>query len=117
MAGVTGSRLKTGQDWDDQIVVENIAGCRNPSRKKDRQGARLLAIREARYKLIFDFQHGSDQLFDLQTDPGESNPLPNDTAKPVRRRLLECAHRHIAQVPLLSGCGAAGGPGIAQSHA
>lgn len=90
-------QLKTGQDWNDEIIVECIAGCRNPSRKKDRQGARLLAVREARYKLIFDFQHGSDQLFDLQTDPGESRPLPSDMAKPVRRRLLECAHKHIAQ--------------------
>ena len=90
-------QLKIGQDWDDQIVVECIAGCRNPSRKKDRQGTRLMAVREARYKLIFNFQHGSDQLFDLQTDPGESHPLPRDTAKPVRRRLLERAHKHIGQ--------------------
>ena len=90
-------QIKTGQDWNDDVVVECIAGCRNPSRKKDRQGARLLAVREERYKLIFDFQHRSDQLFDLQTDPGESCPLHRDTAKPVRRRLLERAHKHIAQ--------------------
>jgi arylsulfatase A-like enzyme len=90
-------QLKTRKDWNDEIIVECIAGCSNPSRKKDRQGARMLAVREARYKLIFDFDRGLDQLFDLQADPSESHPLPRDTAKPVRRRLLERAHKHIVQ--------------------
>ena len=90
-------RLEKGQDWNDEIVVECIAGCRNPWRKKDRQGVRLLAVREARYKLIMDFEQRTDRLFDLQTDPGELHPLSHDTAKPVRRRLLERANKHIAE--------------------
>ncbi|HSS98209.1 MAG TPA: sulfatase [Terriglobales bacterium] len=90
-------KIKNGQDWNDEIIVECIAGCNNPARKKDRQGPRLLAVREARYKLIVDFNAGSEQMFDLQTDPGELSPLAQDIAKPVRRRLLEHACRHIAR--------------------
>ena len=90
-------QLKTGQDWNDEVIVECIAGCSNPLRKQDRQGARVLAVRDANYKLILDFDHGSDQLFDLQADPGELHPLPWDAAKAVHRRLLERARKHIVQ--------------------
>ena len=90
-------KLRSGQDWDDGAIVECIAGCSNPSRKKDRQGARLLAVREGHYKLILNFTDGSDQLFDLQADPAELNPLPRDVEKPVRRRLLERACKHIGR--------------------
>jgi arylsulfatase A-like enzyme len=92
-------QLKAGQDWNDEIVVECISGCRNPFRKNDRRGPRILAVRDARYKLILDFDRKTDQLFDLQSDTRESHPLPRDVAKPVRRRLLERARKHIAQSP------------------
>src|SRR6185312_5524610 len=88
-------KIRTGQDWNDEIIVECIAGCNNPARKKDRQGARLLAVRESRYKLIVNFDAVSEHMFDLQTDPGELSPLGQDVAKPIRRRLLEHAYRHI----------------------
>jgi arylsulfatase A-like enzyme len=90
-------QLKADQTWDGDAVVECVAGCSNPIRKQDRQGARFLAVREARYKLVLDFASLSDQLFDLEADPGESNPLSREVAKPVRRRLLERARRHIAE--------------------
>jgi len=88
--------LKAGQDWDDAAIVECIAECSNPARKKDRQGPRLLAVRESRYKLVVDFRDGSAQLFDLKNDAEELNPLPQNAERKVRRRLLDRACRHIA---------------------
>jgi arylsulfatase A-like enzyme len=96
-------KIRAGEDWNDEIVVECIAGCRNPARKQDRQGARLMAVREARYKLILDFNKRAEELFDLQADPQELNPLPHDKEKPVRKRLLEHARRHIANAELAKG--------------
>jgi len=90
-------KIRAGQDWNDEIIVECIAGCRNPARKKDRQGTRVMAVREARYKLVLDFSNRSEQLFDLQNDPEELSPLPRGTEKTARSRLLERARKHIAQ--------------------
>ena len=91
------SQLKAGQGWDGEAIVECIKGCNNPLRKTDRQGSRVLAVRDARYKLILNFDAGPDQLFDLQTDPEELSALPSDEAKEARRRLLERAHKHITE--------------------
>src|SRR2546422_6202743 len=45
----------------------------------------------SRYKLVMDFGSGCEQLFDLEKDPGEIDPLPLDAEKTVRRRLLDQA--------------------------
>jgi hypothetical protein len=37
-----------------------------------------------------------DFLFDLETDPKEQNPLPPDTQKEVRKRLLERLRDHLS---------------------
>ncbi len=60
-------------------------------------GARVLAIREGRFKLIIDFEHGRDFLFDLDVDPEEATPLADDIHRPVRRRLLNIAREHLLQ--------------------
>ncbi len=60
-------------------------------------GPRILAVRKGRHKLVVDFAAGEEQLFDLKSDPQENNPLPLDTAKPVRRVLLESARKHVAE--------------------
>ena len=52
-------------------------------------------MREQRYKWVMDFGSGCEQLFDLEKDPGEIDPLPADAEKTVRRRLLEEARRHL----------------------
>jgi len=61
-----------------------------------RLGARILGVREGRYKLVIDFGNSSEALFDLESDPTELRPLPPDAEKPVRRRLLERARHHLA---------------------
>jgi arylsulfatase A-like enzyme len=88
-------QIQEGSAWSEPAISECIAGSANPFQPEQRRGPRLLAIRDARYKLVFDFNTGSDSLFDLESDPGEQNPLPRATAKPERRRLLETARVHL----------------------
>jgi len=89
--------IQEGTSWDDPAVSECITGCKNPIRPEQRLGGRLLAIREARYKLVLNFDANSEHLFDLEADPGERTPLPRATANPARRRLLEAALAHLRQ--------------------
>ncbi|MGB0010920.1 MAG: hypothetical protein WBQ03_04900, partial [Candidatus Sulfotelmatobacter sp.] len=76
-------------------IAESIAGCTNPFRAEDRRGSRLLAVRDAEYKLVFNFAAQTEDLFNLKLDPGERSPLPENAAKPARRRLLEIALAHL----------------------
>ncbi len=91
------SRSQKGESWEGEAVIECVKGCTNPFRAEDRLGTRILAVREARYKLVIDFGPATEQLFDLEADPGELNPLPPDVEKSVRGRLLQRAHRHVAE--------------------
>ncbi len=88
--------LRTGKSWEGDAVVECVAGCTNPFVKENRLQARVLAVREARYKMVFDFNSATEQLFDLDADPGELRPLPPDAEKAVRRRLLDRARQHLS---------------------
>jgi arylsulfatase A-like enzyme len=87
--------IQEGSAWSEPAISECIVGSANPFQPEQRRGPRLLAVRETRYKLVFDFSTGSDCLFDLESDPGEQKPLPRATAKPERRRLLETALAHL----------------------
>ena len=78
-------------------IVESIGCCTNPFRADARIGARVLAVRENRYKLVLDFDRPHEHLFDLEADPGERTPLPPDAEKPTRRRLLERTSQHLAR--------------------
>jgi arylsulfatase A-like enzyme len=81
--------------WREQAISECIAGCTNPFNLDQRRGARLLAVREARYKMLLNLDSGVEYLFDLDADPGEQTPLPATARKPERRRLLEAALTHL----------------------
>jgi arylsulfatase A-like enzyme len=87
--------LQEGTAWDAPAISECVAGCTNPFRPGQRRGARLLAVREARYKLVLNFDTQRDCLFDLEADPGEQTPLPSSAGKRERRRLLEAAAAHL----------------------
>ena len=65
------------------------------------RGGRVMAVREQQYKLIIDFDRGTDELFDLSADPKEQSPLPGDSAKSPRARLLRYARQRL-QRPLHS---------------
>ncbi len=78
-------------------IVESIATCKNPFDPQSRTGPRMIVVRESQYKLVLDFGSSEESLFDLKSDPGEHHPLPANAEKPVRRRLLERAKKHVAQ--------------------
>jgi arylsulfatase A-like enzyme len=87
--------LQCGEDFGHAAVSECVAGCTNPFRSDDRQGPRVLAIRESRYKLVLHFDPAAENLYDLEADPGEQSALAPSMQKPVRRRLLELAREHL----------------------
>jgi hypothetical protein len=91
-----GLGLPSAEAGDEAAIVECITDCANLFRPDGRLGRRIVAVREARYKLVFDFGLLQEQVFDLAGDPGEFHPLTADQEKPVRRRLLEQLRRHIA---------------------
>ena len=90
------SLLKNGGAWESDAIIECIAGCTNPFVAENRLQGRVLAVREARYKMVLDFTSAGEKLFDLQADPGELRPIPMNEQKPVRRRLLERARQHLS---------------------
>jgi arylsulfatase A-like enzyme len=87
--------IQEGTAWSEPAVSECIAGCTNPFRPEQRCGARLLAVRESRYKLLLNFDAHNEYLFDLEADPEEQTPLPDTAGRPERRRLLEVALDHL----------------------
>src|SRR5207245_11528385 len=89
------SQYPLDEHREGQAVIECVSGCTNPFHASNRLGPRIVGIREQRYKLVIDFGSGCEQLFDLEKDPGEIDPLPADAEKTVRRQLLEEARRHL----------------------
>jgi len=85
----------SGKGFDRVAISECVAGCTNPFRRDGRLGPRVLSVREARFKLILDFDPPAEQLYDLETDPGEHAPLAPSAQMAVRRRLLEVARDHL----------------------
>jgi arylsulfatase A-like enzyme len=90
-------QLPQARSGNEAAVVECVAGCTNPIPRENRLGRRLLGIREKRYKLVLDFASSAEQMFDLRDDPAELHPLGIDKEKPVRKRLLQVARRHLAE--------------------
>ncbi len=88
-------QIRNGGDWEDAAVVESIATCSNPFHKGDRMGARSLALRKSVYKLVLGGEQLQDELFNIETDPGEHQPLTRAVEREVRRELLECARNHL----------------------
>jgi len=89
------THIQDGTAWGAPAIAECVAGRMNPFRPEQRRGARLLAVREARYKLVLNFDTRAEDLFDLEVDPGEGAPLPIAVGRPERRRLLESALAHL----------------------
>jgi arylsulfatase A-like enzyme len=84
--------------WDEPATMECSYGCANPFRVEDRMGARLLGIRDRRYKLVFRVEPGeTEALYDLQVDPSEQSPLNAGSEIETRRRLLRVAQEELAK--------------------
>lgn len=102
-------KLCRGENWEEAAICECVAGCTNPFHPQNRLGPRVLAVREARFKLLLNFDPPGEYLYDLEFDPGEETPLPPSAEKPARRRLLEAARQHLQQ-SIGSGIQASGYP-------
>lgn len=89
-------QLRSSEGWDEPAVIECIADGPNWLRSDGRLGQRVVAVRDRRYKLVFDFGPSQEQLFDLESDPGEAHPLAADAERQVRARLLERVRQHLA---------------------
>lgn len=86
-------------------LTESVFKCSNPFREEMRMSPRLLSVRDARYKLVIQLEAGAvEQLYDLQVDPVEKNPLPHGEAREIRKRFLKAAEegvsRTIAEKPV-----------------
>ena len=89
------TQIQRGESWDDPAIAECVEGCTNPFHINNRIGPRVLAVREARFKLIIHFDGHSEELYDLAADPKEQKPLPTTAEKQTRHRLLEHARAHL----------------------
>jgi arylsulfatase A-like enzyme len=88
--------LQQGTAWDVPAITECIYGCTNPLRHADRNGARLLSVRDDRHKLSIRLEAGNvEALHDLEADPEETKPLPPGTQKEIREKLLVAARAHM----------------------
>jgi arylsulfatase A-like enzyme len=91
------SAVQRDQALNRPAVAECVHGCGNPFHRGKRLGPRILAVRKGNYKLVIDFSSGKDQLFDLESHPSEKSPLPASANRGIRRQLLDCARRHVAE--------------------
>ena len=89
--------LASGEEWNDHAVIECVPSCINPCRQENRIGDRILAVRERRFKLIFDFATGREELFDLVVDSAEQQPLSPGNQDEVRKRLMGYARHHVVE--------------------
>jgi arylsulfatase A-like enzyme len=91
--------ISAGNLPTEPALVECVGACNNPFQPADRMRPRLMAVRDAVYKLVInfngDFNRTSDSLYDLQHDPGENSPLPGGALPEVRARLLQVARAHL----------------------
>src|SRR5579871_413404 len=88
-------QLSRDGKFEGVAISECVESCTNPFRPQNRMGPRVLSVREARFKLVLHFDPPAEQLFDLEADPGEKEPLNPTSQRPVRRRLLEIAREHV----------------------
>ena len=98
------TNLQKGIAWDDPAIdpaigpaiIECAYGCTNPFRAESRSASRLLAVRDARFKLVMRIEPGAtEEMYDLEADPAETRSSTDGPALGTRKRLLQAAHEHI----------------------
>jgi arylsulfatase A-like enzyme len=92
--------ISAGNLLSEPAIVECVAS-NNPFQTSDRMRPRLMAVREATYKLVIDFNqnfHGiTDSFYDLKNDPGEHSPLAAGVLPEARVQLFKIARAHLQQ--------------------
>ncbi len=85
------------EEWDEPAIVDSTE-CINPNRPETRLAARVLCVREKRFKLILRLGSNQEELFDLDADPGEQHPVPVRAEDRTCRKLLQHARSHLAKM-------------------
>ncbi|HEX7895632.1 MAG TPA: sulfatase-like hydrolase/transferase, partial [Terriglobales bacterium] len=91
------SEVRKNKTQARPIVAECVHDCANPFHPQGRVGPRVLAVRLNQYKLVVNFSTGSEDLYDLDHDPEEREPLPRGHADDIRVALLKHARRHLVE--------------------
>jgi arylsulfatase A-like enzyme len=90
------TNFQRGIAWDDPAIIECAYGCTNPFRAESRNASRLLAVRDARFKLVMRIEPGAtEEVYDLEADPAEMRPSTDGPALETRKRLLQAAREHV----------------------
>jgi len=87
--------ISSGKAPNYPAIVECVEAYDEPLSMPDRLGRRLMAVRNRDYKLVLHFGEQRDDLYDLQNDPQERQPLPASIQTKERARLLQCARDHL----------------------
>jgi arylsulfatase A-like enzyme len=98
------TNFQRGIAWGDPAIIpaigpaiiECVYGCTNPFRAESRSAPRLLGVRDDRFKLVLRVEAGAtEEVYDLEADPGEMHPRVEEPGFETRRRLLQAAREHI----------------------
>jgi arylsulfatase A-like enzyme len=89
--------LQNGHSLDDPAITECVTDAGNVFHRRERLGCRTLAVKDERFKLVWDLGTKEERFFDLQQDPNELRPMLADEAKDGRRRLMSRARQHLAE--------------------
>jgi len=90
-------QISNSEEWHQPVFTECVHGCTNPFHPENRVAPRILAVRKGHHKLVMDFSSGTQQLFNLSSDPAEQNPVDDPEARPICRELLEHARKHLVE--------------------
>lgn len=90
------NQVSSGQLPGNAAIVECVEGENNWS-VAGRIQPRLMAVRDADYKLVICFRDRSEDLYCVKDDPLEKYPLSADVENENRRRLLRIAGAHLRE--------------------
>ncbi len=80
----------------EPVIAECVYGCTNPFRTDTRLAARLLSVRDERYKVVLRLERGArEEIYDLHVDPREQKPLPDGAVPEARSRLMLAAREYL----------------------
>jgi len=87
--------IRTGQLFAEPVVTECADGSNGTQQDEDRKRPRIIAVRDGNFKLVIRFRDQTESLYDLENDPEERSPLPADSCRKERARLLQVACEHL----------------------
>jgi arylsulfatase A-like enzyme len=91
------SEVRKNKPQARPVLTECVHDCANPFHPQGRVGPRVLAVRLNQYKLVVNFSSGNEELYDLERDPAEREPLARGQADDIKGALLKHARRHLAE--------------------